>query len=250
VRDLLGLFFPARCRICEQTLDGISRLPICPRCWLDAAPIADQGLCHLCGLPAGPSDVLVFQCPSCIEHPPRFALARSYGEYGGALRELVHLLKYHGMIPLASPLGERLVSVAENPLWREEFAGCQAVAAVPLESARLRSRGYNQAELLARFVARRLGLPLLPARAFRRVRPTATQAGLTRPQRRENVRGAFEAQSAAVKDRTILLIDDVMTTGATLDSCAAALRDAGATRVLALSVARTPEPRSAEALDA
>jgi ComF family protein len=147
-------------------------------------------------------------------------------------------------------LGERLVSVAQTPAWRDEFASCQAVAAVPLEPARLRSRGYNQAELLARVVARRLGLPLLPARAFRRVRATATQAGLTRPQRRENVRGAFEAQASAVKDRTILLIDDVMTTGATLDSCAAALRAAGAQRVLALSVARTPEPRSAEALDA
>jgi len=98
-------------------------------------------------------------------------------------------------------------------------------------------------------VARRLGLPLLPPRAFRRVRATETQAGLTRPQRRENVRGAFEAEAAAVKDRQILLIDDVMTTGATLDSCAAALRSAGAKRVLALSVARTPEPHNAEALD-
>ena len=249
VRDLLGLFFPARCRICDRALDGISRLPICPRCWVDAAPLAEEGLCNLCGLPAGPADIVVFQCASCIEHPPRFALARSYGEYGGALRELVHLLKYDSMIPLAKPLGERLASVAENPAWREEFASCQAVAAVPLDPVRLRSRGYNQAELLARVVARLLGLPLLPARAFRRVRSTATQAGLTRPQRRENVRGAFEAQSAAVKDRRILLVDDVMTTGATLDSCAAALRAAGASRVLALCVARTPEPRSAEALD-
>ncbi len=247
--DLLGLFFPSRCRICNQALDGISRVPICPRCWSDAAPLSESGLCKLCGLPGGPPDVVVFQCPRCIEHSPRFAMARSFGEYGGALRELVHLLKYNGMIPLAKPLGKRLASVAENPAWREEFASCQAVVPVPLESTRLRSRGYNQSELLARVVARRLGLPLLPAPAFRRVRTTSTQAGLTRPQRRENVRGAFAAEGAAVKDRQILLIDDVMTTGATLDSCAAALRAAGATRVLALCVARTPESHSGAALD-
>jgi ComF family protein len=248
--DLLGLFFPARCRICDRALDGISRVPVCPRCWVDAAPLPESGLCNLCGLPGGRPDVEIFQCSSCIEHPPRFVLARSYGEYGGALRELVHLLKYNGMIPLAKPLGERLASVAERLAGCEEFARCQAVVAVPLEAARLRSRGYNQAELLARVVARRLGLPLLPARAFRRVRATSTQAGLTRPQRRENVRGAFAAEAALVKDRQILLIDDVMTTGATLDSCAAALRSAGARRVLALCVARTPEPSRAETLDA
>jgi ComF family protein len=248
--DLLGLFFPARCRICNQALDGVSRVPICPRCWDHAAALPENGLCNLCGLPGGPADVVVFQCPGCIEHPPRFALARSFGEYGGALRELVHLLKYDGMIPLAKPLGERLASVTEMPAWREEFARCQAVVAVPLEPARRRTRGYNQAELLARVVSRRLGLQMLPARAFRRVRATATQAGLTRPQRRENVRGAFAAEGAFVKDRQILLIDDVMTTGATLDSCAAALRAAGAKRVLALCVARTPEPFSAALLEA
>jgi ComF family protein len=250
VLDLLGLFFPARCRICDRALDGISRLPICPRCWVDAAALSETGLCNLCGLPGGPADVLIFQCAGCIQHPPRFALTRSYGEYGGALRELVHLLKYNGMIPLATPLGERLASVAETPLWREEFASCQAVVPVPLDPARLRSRGYNQAELLGRVVARRLRLPLLPARTLRRVRATSTQAGLTRPQRRENVRGAFAAEGALVKDRQILLIDDVMTTGATLDCCAAALRSAGARRVVALCVARTPEPSRAEVLDA
>ena len=180
----------------------------------------------------------VFQCQQCIAHPPRFALARSYGEYGGALRSMIHLLKYDEMIPLASPLGERLASVARAG----DFGTCDAVAAVPLESSRRRARGYNQAELLAKVVARRMTLPLLDASALRRTRATTSQAGLTRAQRRENVRGAFEAQSKAVKDRVILLIDDVMTTGATLDACAAALRNAGATRVLCLSVARTPEP--------
>jgi ComF family protein len=248
--DLLGLFFPARCRICNQPLDGISRLPICPNCWLDATRSPDKGLCNICGLPGGPVDVLLFQCAACIEHAPHFAMARSFGEYGGALRELVHLLKYNGMTPLAKPLGERLASVAERPAWRGEFAACEAIVAVPLEAGRRRSRGYNQAELLARVVAKRLGLPLLPARAFRRVRATASQAGLTRPQRRENVRGAFEADGASVKGRQILVIDDVMTTGATLDACAVALRQAGAKRVLALSVARTPEPMSAPGLEA
>lgn len=241
--SLLGLFFPARCRICDDTLDGISRVPVCPQCWDKAAPLPDEGLCVICGLPhstAVEPVLATFQCQACIQHPPRFAIARSYGVYGGSLRELVHLLKYNGMFPLATPLGERMASVATRPAWRDEFARCQAVVAVPLSADRKKSRGYNQAELVARVVARRLKLPLIPASAFRRVRATSTQAGLTRPQRRENVHDAFAAETRAVDGRVILLIDDVMTTGATLDSCAACLCKAGASEVLALTVARTP----------
>jgi competence protein ComFC len=115
------------------------------------------------------------------------------------------------------------------------------LVAVPLDSARQRERGYNQAERIARAVARRMKLPLLPASALRRVRSTTTQIGLSRRERRDNMKDGFAANRALVDDRRALLIDDVMTTGATLDSCARALRAAGARDVLALTVARTPQ---------
>src|SRR5258706_281162 len=176
----LGLFFPARCRVCDRLLEGISRVPVCPQCWTHLTPLPDEGLCGICGLPGSP-ELSVFHCPACIEHSPRFTMARSFGAYGGALREIVHLLKYQGMTPLAQPLGDRMAAAAARPGWRDEFAQSQAVVAVPLDSARRNGRGYNQAELLARVVARRMHLPLLPRRAFRRVRATTTQTGLTRP---------------------------------------------------------------------
>ena len=198
-------------------------------------PLPEAGLCRVCGLP-GPAGLSEYRCELCVEHPPHFTIARSFGEYGGALRELLHLLKYGGMEPLAKPLGKRMAAVAR----REAFAACQAVVPVPLDPERKRQRGYNQAELLASAVARELGLPMLAARSLRRVRPTTTQTGLSRTQRRENVKDAFVADKSLVAGRIILLVDDVMTTGATLDSCARALCTAAAREVLALTVARTP----------
>ncbi len=178
-----------------------------------------------------------FRCGDCVLHPPAFERARSYGAYRGALRELVHLFKYRGMRPLSRPLGAWLAEVTRV----EGLAECEAVVPLPLDPERRRARGYNQSELLAREVARRLGLPLVP-QACRRVRPTAPQAGLTRAQRRANVQGAFAADPRLVRNRTVLLVDDVMTTGATLNACARTLRQAGAARVLAVTVARTSEP--------
>jgi len=182
-----------------------------------------------------------FRCGDCVQHPPSFDLARSYGVYGGALRDLVHLLKYQGMTPLAGRLGQLMVEAAQRQECVEAYAACDAVVALPLDAERRRQRGYNQAELLAREVARGLRLPLWPE-ACRRTRQTSPQAGLTRPQRRANVQGAFAAEPTRVADKTILLVDDVMTTGATLSACSRALFQAGAHRILALTLARTAEP--------
>ena len=244
IRNLLGLFFPARCRICGLLLEEITRVPVCRSCWEAVTPLPARGQCSICGLPvAGDlADNPGFRCGDCIKHPPYFDLARSYGAYGGALRELVHLLKYNGMTPLAKPLGERLAETAQSqsPPWAEVFIRCQAVVAMPLDPARRRSRGYNQAQMLARAAARRLQLPLL-AGACIRVRATPPQAGLSRLQRQINVKGAFAADKRRVEGLVVLLVDDVMTTGATLNSCAQALLQAGAGEVLGLTVARALE---------
>jgi ComF family protein len=147
------------------------------------------------------------------------------------LRELIHLYKYGRVKPLAGPLGELLAAA----LPREE--PFDAVVPVPLHWRRQWQRGFNQSELLARAIARRSGIPVV--RALRRVRPTLTQAGLSNTDRRRNVAAAFRCRGARrVEGRRILLIDDVMTTGATAAACALALKRAGARKVALLTVAR------------
>jgi len=243
VSSLANLFFPSPCRICREMLPGITRVPICQECWQHVEPVPARGQCSLCGLPVEGdlAELPNFRCSDCVQHPPSFDLARSYGVYGGALRDLVHLLKYQGMTPLAGRLGMLMLEATQRPDCAQAYAACDAVVALPLDPERRRQRGYNQAELLAREVAGGLRLPLWPE-ACRRIRSTSPQAGLSRPQRHANVKGAFSAEAARVADKTILLVDDVMTTGATLSACARALFQAGASRILALTLARTAEP--------
>jgi ComF family protein len=156
--------------------------------------------------------------------------------YEGALRSLIHLFKYSGMRPLAKPLAEYL---ARSIPVDERF---DAVVPVPLYWRRKWERGYNQAELLARFIAKRRGIPVL--NILRRKRATATQAGLASAGRRRNVAGAFALRSSRfgkdqnVVGKKILLIDDVMTTGATASACASVLKRGGAKSVSLFTVAR------------
>lgn len=165
-----------------------------------------------------------------------FDLAYSFGFYEGTLRAMIHLFKYSGMKPLAERLSGLLLRAL--PL-NEPY---DLVIPMPLHWRRRWKRGFNQAKLLARHVARRRGIPMLDA--VRRVRATATQAGLTNSNRRKNVSGAFRVaarykKNGALSGKRILLIDDVMTTGATGASCARALKRAGARSVTLLTLART-----------
>lgn len=156
--------------------------------------------------------------------------ARAIGEYDGALRRIVHALKYDGRRSLARTLAGLMRDRAPNLL-----LGVDALVPVPLHPARRRARGFNQAADLAHH----LGGSVFP-NALRRVRATAAQASLPAAQRHRNVRGAFEATGAAtrLRGRVVLLVDDVSTTGATLEACARALKQAGVTEVRALTAAR------------
>jgi len=155
--------------------------------------------------------------------------------YEGSLRSLIHLFKYSGMKPLARPLAaylERAIPLDEH---------FDAVVPVPLFWRKQWSRGFNQAELLARYVAKHRGIPVW--NALRRKRATATQAGLANAGRRRNVAGAFVVRQTArtnpkLAGKKILLIDDVMTTGATASACATALKRGGATSISLLTLAR------------
>jgi len=160
-----------------------------------------------------------------------FDAAYCFGFYEGPLRELIHLLKYGGMKPLAGPLAGYLSRAL--PL-DDRF---DAVTPMPLHWRRRFQRGFNQAAILAKDVARRRSIPLL--HAVRRVRATRTQTGLTNAKRRENVSGAFRAgRGRPLAGLRILLVDDVMTTGATGSACAFALKRAGAKSVTLVTLAR------------
>ena len=183
-------------------------------------------------------------CALCRRSPPLYAQAVAYGSFDRALRAVVHLLKYDRVLPAADFLGQRLATVfSKLPVVeaRAPGAGVWLVIPVPLHSSKLRQRGFNQAELIARAAIRQPAWRhlRLEARALVRHRETVSQAGLTRHQRRENIRGAFRVQSpGAVADREILLVDDVFTTGATVSECARVLLRAGARRILVATVAR------------
>jgi ComF family protein len=177
-------------------------------------------------------------CGECSMAVPTFERAVAYGSYDGGLRELIHLLKYERVRPAARVLGRMLAEVIQG------FAGelrSAVVVPVPLHGSKLRQRGFNQAEEIARAALKNLnrsGLTLA-AGVLQRRRATETQTGLSDHQRQQNVRGAFEVVSPAqVAGTDVLLVDDVFTTGATVSECARVLRRAGADRVFVATVAR------------
>jgi ComF family protein len=235
---------------------NISRLPVCPDCLAEIHPVRGK-MCSICGervlsaYAETDSDGLR-RCPVCRRVDRPFAQAVAYGSYDGGLRELIHLLKYNGVRPAAAVLGRMLAEswIALEPAFeRARFErglfdrSTILVIPVPLYKARRRERGFNQAELTAR-----AALNCCPAREhfqlatdlLRRTRDTHSQIGLTGPQRRENLRGAFAVTRAAeVTGRDVLLVDDVYTTGTTATECARVLRRAGARKVWVATVART-----------
>jgi ComF family protein len=208
-------------------------VPVCADCIKAPRPLEADFFCSSChtpfvnGYPLDEHGV----CAACREGLRGFDRAASFGFYEGALRSLIHLFKYNGMKPLAKPLAaflERAIPIDQ---------GFDAVVPVPLHWRKRWERGFNQAELLARLVAKHRRVPLLEA--LKRKRSTAVQATLASAGRRRNVAGAFEIRSkAAVAGKRILLIDDVMTTGATASACASVLKRAGAQSVSLVTLAR------------
>jgi ComF family protein len=244
---LVSIFFPADCRLCERLLIHASRVPICGRC-LSSFHILQGQICDRCGQPiATPSfahhaappiapDVPARRlCPICQVRPYRFDQARSYALYDKNLVRAILLLKFEKIEPLGVWFAQRLAGVAadlgSNPL-------ADVVVPVPLHRTRERERGYNQVGLIAKPLAKRLRLPYSP-KLLARIKPRPDKHLLTLPERWDAVRGAFAiAPGSRVDNLRFLLVDDVLTTGATLDACAKVLRDAGAKSVIGLTVAR------------
>jgi predicted amidophosphoribosyltransferase len=255
----ITLVFPDDCRVCGEPLKTVSRIPVCDGCLHEPQPLVAEFHCSSCRTP------FVNHFP--LDESGRCALCRlglvgydavySYGSYEGTLRTLVHLFKYEKIHTLARPLGALLARV----LPRER--SFDVIVPMPLHWWRRWERGFNQSELLAREIGRRWNAPVV--RAVQRIKPTAPQAGLTNAKRRANVAGAFRVNNKSIFDKfgighllgglrrltnhpsryptikgaRVLLVDDVITTGASAAACAAALKRAGARHVTVLAVGRT-----------
>jgi ComF family protein len=237
--SLFSVLFPSDCRICQSALTKISTLPVCLPCLQKIAPLSGI-ICNICGeklfsryveTEEGP------RCGMCRRVPPPFRRAVAYGAYDGVLRDLIHLLKYQRVHP-AAPLLARLLMEATAPVGLPERL---LVIPVPLFKRKLRDRGFNQAEEIAQaFVDRCKGRSIqLETSSLARTRETASQTGLTRHQRRANMRGAFSVvRPDRIQGHSILVVDDVMTTGTTAGECARVLLRTGARQVFVATVAR------------
>ena len=228
--SLISVVVAPVCAACQQALAEPSRGPVCRECWGRIVLFAPP-LCRRCGDPLPSWRVISLEtatCPRCRRHPAEVSVSRAIGAYEGSLRAIVHALKYEGRRSLASPLAALIRRECANTL-----EGADMLVPVPLHPGRERQRGFNQAEELAA----RLDMPM--RRVLRRIRATPSQTDLPAARRHGNVRDAFAiSRSARVSGLRIVLVDDVCTTGATLDACARVLRAAGAADVRAVTAAR------------
>ena len=234
VDGLTNLVFPPGCLACRKATATVDAL--CPDCWR-ATRFIERPFCERLGTPF-PADLGQegLLSPDAIAHPPVFARARAVAHFDdGPARRLVHRLKYGDRLELANAMGAWMARAGDEILTEADV-----LVPVPLHRGRLLSRLYNQSALLARAVSSRCGVPL-SVEALQRRKPTPPQVGLTRTQRALNVQGAFVVPDEArilVDGRAVVLVDDVLTSGATVNAASRALLRGGARRVDVLVFAR------------
>ncbi len=220
---VIDVFYPPVCSGCEKP--GIRWCDECN----SKVQIIKAPFCQVCGTPLQRGG----SCDECREHPPQFDRLRSLAVFGGPLRTALHGLKYRRDQGIAEILAAPLINIVDREAWEFDI-----IVPVPLSKPHLRERGYNQAEMIARPLALGLKKPCV-VDAVIRSKETSSQVALSPAERYANLQDAFSANPAKLKGRNVLLLDDVATTGATLNSCSKALKDAGAKTVLCLTVAKT-----------
>ena len=220
--NALDWIFPPQCGGCGKFAHRW-----CPECQSQVDRIP-ANVCPICGIPGSWPNI----CPECTKNPPAYTALRSYSNYSGPVRRAIIRLKYSKDIGLGEALANQLAGTLKTLNWPIDMVTC-----VPLSRGRLRQRGYNQSAMIARPIAMAISQPFLPV-LLRKTREAPTQVGLSANDRRKNVDGAFEAGGATLTAKQVLVIDDVTTTGSTMNACARALLDAGAASVYGLTFAR------------
>lgn len=231
---LLDVLLPPICHICHSFIPNAGKIHICKLCLEKLSPITSP-ICTICGIPFIGVGNNHF-CGNCVANPPDFDNARGAFIYDGVLRDLIHSFKYNNLSHLRYPLAN-LMLINLNDFIQLEHP--EIIIPVPLHSSRLRQRGFNQSVLLGQTISKELHLPILPDTLIR-IRRTNPQVELSGIERKTNVKDAFAVKYAKrIEGKRILLIDDVMTTGSTMNECAKELKNAGASKVIAVTVART-----------
>ncbi|HET9906110.1 MAG TPA: ComF family protein [Anaerolineales bacterium] len=227
-------------RIYRLTWSGLDLLfpPVCGGCgkvgsrWCadcqSRVPYILQPFCEKCGIPIKTNGT----CEKCLSNPPAYRKMRSWAVFDSPVQNALHTMKYRRNIGLGEAFATQMADFVRSLGWRAEL-----LLPVPLGKNRLKERGYNQVALVARPLAYEVELDYNPD-ALWKARETRSQVGLTVSQRRENVEGAYQADIRAVKDKAVILMDDVATTGSTIIACTAALLSAGAKEVYAITIAR------------
>jgi len=237
---LVDWLYPPRCRACAQTIHGRDREYFCAVCW-GKIRLVGHPRCNVCGRPFPDASGDDHTCGVCLARPPRFTRAWSWACYPREeaeehpLRQAVQKFKYGHKVSLGKPLG-RLMARGCGEFLSE--CNAEVVIPVPLHPKRLRWRGFNQAWLLARQIAKVHGIAADPF-VLRRIKETPPQTQLNEEERRRNVRDAFAlAPGRSVQGRRVLLVDDVFTSGATVNECSRTLHGSGAEQVTVVTLAR------------
>lgn len=222
---LLNLIYPSKCPVCGKSADNFSYSPICLACWSDIKP-REGPFCGLCAAPLESFGATV--CAGCMKKKPEFSGAVSFGLYDGALKEAISALKFSGVKRLSRPLAGLLAGV--------QMPRADIIAPVPMETHGLKARGFNQTYLIARVLSKKTGIRLMADNLYKK-RRTMPQVGLSRAERLANLKGAFGVRES-LGGETVLLVDDIMTTGATARECTRELLRAGAKEVYVAVLAR------------
>ena len=230
MRWVLDFALPPRCAGCGTIVGDVHSF--CHECWKEVEFLGDSG-CQTCGLPLQATEQTT--CGACLARPPRIARTRAAVAYGDLARSLAIRLKYGRKVAIARTMARYMAPLVSG-------AGEQLLVPVPLHRTRLWRRGFNQSALVASELSRRLGIAT-DALALSRIRRTPPLKGMSPLQRRKTVAGAFRVRDKSkVAGKTVILVDDVFTTGSTAEACARALRRAGAARVELVSWARVVKP--------